>query len=49
MNDPTWDWTQVSQIIGGHSTNKANEPVKVGDLSRGWPEGSLFNNYNTEI
>ena len=22
---------------------------KVGDLSRGWPEGSLFNNYYTEV
>ena len=22
---------------------------KVGDLSGGWPEGSLFNSYNTEV
>ena len=22
---------------------------KVGDLGRGWPEGSLFNSYNTEV
>ena len=22
---------------------------KVGDLSRGWPEGSLFNSYYTEV
>ena len=22
---------------------------KVGDFGRGWPEGSLFNSYNTEV
>ena len=22
---------------------------KVGDLSRGWPKGSLFNSYNTAV
>ena len=22
---------------------------KIGDLSQGWPEGSLFNSYHTEV
>ena len=25
--DVTWDWTEVSQTIGEHSTHLANEPV----------------------
>ena len=23
----TWDWTQVTRIIGEHCTHRANEPV----------------------
>ena len=30
---------------GPQSDNKS----KVGDLSRGWPEGSLFNSYYIEV
>ena len=51
--DSTWDWTPVSRIIGGHSTHSANEPVnKVGDRSRGWPEGMydglmIMGNFNS--
>ena len=31
-------------------TNKAYTKIKkVGYQSRGWPEGSLFNSYNTEV
>ena len=26
-----------------------NKKVKFGDRSRGWPGGSLFNKYNTEV
>ncbi len=45
----TWDWTQVSRTIGEQSTYKATEPNKVGDCSRGRPEGSLFNSYYIEV
>ena len=30
-------------------SNTGNHLSKVGDLSRGRPEGSLFNNYYTEV
>ena len=29
--------------------NFINVSSKVGDRSRGWPEGSLFNSYYTEV
>ena len=31
-------WFNISFIIS-----------KVGDLNRGWPEGSLFNSYDTKV
>ena len=29
LYDSTWDWTQVSQTIGEHSTRLANGPIKL--------------------
>ena len=27
--DSTWDWTQVTQVIGEHSTHQTNEPIYI--------------------
>ena len=42
------------KYMNENMTTKVNEwndenQSKVGDLSRGWPEGSLFNSYYTEV
>ena len=49
--DSTGDWTQVFQAIGEHSNHRADVQYQsqFGDRSRGWPEGSLFNSYYTEV
>ena len=36
----------VSQLVNGKGRVKVSN---VGDVSRGWPEGSFFNSYYTEV
>ena len=40
-------WNYISDYKIGIVT--LNYISKVGDLSRGWPKGSLFNSYYTEV
>ena len=49
--DATWEWTQVSWTIGElyPLVQYISKVSKVGDRSRGWLEGSLFNSYYTEV
>ena len=41
-----WDINEFSDL---EQTTRPYNKSKVGDLSRGWPEGSLFNSYYTEV
>ena len=43
-----WLWFYGTSTIVGHSVPNPFYS-KVGDLSRGWPGGSFFNSYNTEV
>ena len=37
------------QKIGGATNDFEQSVSKIGDLSRGWPEVSLFNSYYTKM
>ena len=47
---PLKSWPCVTSCLWQRGwVNTYKSKSKVGDLSQGWPEGSLFNSYHTEV